>query len=537
MSARSGLLVAGLSLAIPAGLFTGMVMAEPYAYPAFLFAILLAVRAVERRTTATFVWTALAAVALVVIGGLQFGLFLPAVLAAALTVLPRHRRVTTVAGLLVFAVASALSVRFADQGVVAEVVGKARLLHQPIGQTAAWLGINAFLLAVAAGWVTAPGAVLGLADLIRSSHQDERFLGVISVLLLGGLLFEAATWSATFDRTYERFAFYGVPLILIGFVRWMERAAGRSPTFAMLGYACAAGAAVVPLAAGMHVDNPYAPPLTGLAFTDPASTAVVWAPLLAVTAIATGLVGYRHRRGLAVVAAAVALSSTAVAAAAVIRFAHSLPTTRTAVGAHAAYVTTSNEDAFAEMRTLFWNPNLDRVVVFGSGGAPDGFGGANAMLRPDGSLVTVAGTVIPGPFVASPNLLAVPSSSPAPLAVFAAPVDVLAFGWSGVDDYLAPFVRIVIAGRNRGANVQLRLRSDDGQKTMALRCPGRAQRFALGERATTILIHAPAHRVRTCDLRLIAGTGHRASWPQRRGPWDPFLAGRALIDASSVGLG
>ena len=408
--------------------------------------------------------------------------------------------------MLVFAIASTLSVRFADQGVVAEVVSKARLLHQPVGQTAAWLGINAFLLAVAAGWVTAPGAVLGLADLIRSSRQSDRFFGVLSVLLLAGLLFEAATWSATYDRTYERFAFYGVPLILIGFVRWMERAAARSAAFAVLGYACAAAAAVVPLAAGMHVDNPYAPPLTGLAFADPSSTAVVWAPLLVVAAVATGLVGYRHRRGLAVVAAAVALSSTAVAAAAVIRFAHSLPSTRADVRGNAVYVTTPDEDGFAEMRSLFWNPNLDRVVVFGGGNAPDGFGAIDAMLRPDGSLATVAGTVIPGPFVASPNLLALPSSSPAPLAVFGAPVDVLAFGWSGVDGYLAPYVRIFIAGRSHGANVRLRLHSDVGHKTIALSCAGRAQRFAVGERATTISIHAPAHLVRTCEFRLISGT-------------------------------
>ncbi len=504
VGSRPGLLVAVLSLVIPAGLFTGMVMAEPYAYPLFLVATLLAVRSVERRTVGSLLATVVAGISLIVVGGLQFGLFLPAVLAAALTVVPARRRVATASGLLIFAVASAVSVRYADQGVFAEVVGKARLLRQPFGRTATWLAINAFLLAVAAGWVTAPGAVLGFTDLTRSPKRIERFLGALSVLLLAGLLFEAATWSSTYDRAYQRFAFYGVPLILIGFVRWAECAARRSTAFAGLAYALAAAAVLVPLAAGMHVDNPYAPPLTGLAFAEPASTAVIWAPALAASAVAAGLLGHRRRGGIAALAIVIALSATTVAAAAVIRFARPLPAARAGLSHDAVYVTTSQEDPFAEMRTLFWNPNLDRLAVFG-GGAPDTFGSAEAALEPDGSLRDDAGHPIRGPFVASPTVLALPSSSSRPLAVFTAPVDVLAFGWD-TDGFLGPYVQLLAAGRAQGENVRLRLWSEHGRKTLILQCAGRVERLSIGRRPSSVSIRAAAHVVRSCDLRLVAGS-------------------------------
>src|SRR5207249_3186454 len=159
----------------------------------------------------------------------------------------------------------ALGTRFASQGVSSALASNAELLHQPLGPTLTWLWINLFLLAVSVGWVTAPGALVGLGALTRSSLRPERYLGVVSMLLVAGFLFEAAIWSSTFDRTYQRFAFYGAPLLLIAFARWAEQSRPRSAIFAGFGYCLGLTAATIPHTAGLHVDNPAAPPLTGLA--------------------------------------------------------------------------------------------------------------------------------------------------------------------------------------------------------------------------------------------------------------------------------
>jgi len=391
----ASLFAAALSLAVPAGLFTGAVMPEPYAYPAYLGVLLLAVDTVTRPTAGRIAAAAVSAVGLIFVGGLQFTVVLPALVAAGAAVLrTRRHRAVLLGGLALFASAVVLGARFASPG----LAGKAALLHQPLGPTLGWLGINAFLLAVGAGWATTPGGLVGIASLARSPRPSERFFGVAAILLVAGFLFEAALWSSTFDRTYQRFAFYAVPLLLIGFVTSAERVEGRRLAYAALGCLCAAGAAIVPFTAGMHVDNPYAPPLTGLALHRPSATAAIWAPLLAVTGLGACVAS---RRVITAAGGAIAVACGAVAAFAVIHFARQFPVTRLAVPAGAVYVSTPREDAFAEMRTLFWNPQIERVATLDGGTAPDGFAALQAVLRPDGTITDATGAAIRGPFVSA----------------------------------------------------------------------------------------------------------------------------------------
>src|SRR5438105_5008653 len=119
---RSGLLAAALSLAVPAGLFTGMVVAEPYAYTSLLSVLLLAVKCVDRYSRPRAAATAVAAVALILVGGLQFALVPPVMLVGSLVVVDRLRRTRIIATLLVFAAVGAFAAWFSVHDVLTEVV-------------------------------------------------------------------------------------------------------------------------------------------------------------------------------------------------------------------------------------------------------------------------------------------------------------------------------------------------------------------------------------------------------------------------------
>jgi len=457
------------------------------------------------------VLTAAAGVALLPIGGLQFGIFLPAVLVAHIAAAASSRRRTI---LLMSTVALLLGailglVVLGGRSPFSEFLTVLHQFDQPPGQVVSWLWINVFLLAVSAGWVVVPGVVLGLSSLTRSARLHERGIAVLLLALLVGLLYEAATWSAKYDRTYQRFAFYGVPLLLVGFVRWLEHERRERIVFAAVAYAAAAAALFTPLAGGMHVGGQYAPPLTGLAYADPASTAVAWAPILAVLATATGLVGQRFRRGLVVAATAVCVTACVVTSAAFVWFAHDLPALRLPLRGSTVYVTSPVEDGFAQMRNLFWNPAADRVVVAGGTVSPDGFAADPAELSAAGELV-VPGTdvAVGGPFVSGDGLLAArrgrPLTRDAAASQFGPPIDLLAIGWYS-DGYVAPYVLFYAAGGRSGTSRMVRVWSTTGPKRVEFSCPGGERRAAVGRKPVPFVIAVAPNATKLCSLRLIGG--------------------------------
>ena len=503
-STRAALLVAGVSLAIPAGVFSGMVMAEPYAYPAFLLAVLLAAGALETPTPVRLGTAVVAGAALILLGGLQFAYFLPAVIATWL-VTARSARLRLAAGATAAGaalLAAAVILVAGDTPPVSNVVSLLHQLHQPVGPLAAWLGIDAFLIAVAAGWVVVPGAILGLVALGRSARRGERILGTMGLILIVACLFEAADWSTKYDRAYERLAFYAVPLLLIGFARWLERE-GPTRAFSTLAYACAGTAILVPLASQMHIDGLYAPPLTGLAFGSPASTAVVWAPLLGLLAAGTGLVGQRRRGAVAAAAGCVAVGAGLVESLAVISFARDLPAPALGVRQPTAYVTTAAEDPFAEMRVLFWNPSATRVLLVGGGISPDGFPSTAVGLSARGALRELdAGRDADGPFIVGPDTLGLGRGRPA----FASPVRLLAFGWYPGEGSIAPFVRLYGAGGPHGLSAEIRLWSTTGAKTVVSSCTRPQTTTAVRVRPVSLPLVVAPRRLEMCVLRLTRGT-------------------------------
>ena len=67
-----------LALVIPAGAFTATLLAEPYAYPLFLVAVLVAVDAIARPTLVRHLAALGGAAGICFVGGLQFLYFVPA---------------------------------------------------------------------------------------------------------------------------------------------------------------------------------------------------------------------------------------------------------------------------------------------------------------------------------------------------------------------------------------------------------------------------------------------------------------------------
>jgi hypothetical protein len=185
-----------------------------------------------------------------------------------------------------------------------------------------------------------------------------------------------------------------------------------------------------------------------------------------------------------------------LAAIAVIHFARHFRMPRVDVPAGTVYAAAPGEDAFAEMRMLFWNPRIERVATFDGGPAPDGFPVLHAALQPDGSITDGAGGTIRGPFLAGPETVADPASN----RVFSAPVDALAFGWNRDRGTITTHARFLVAGRAKGTTLRLLLWTNRGPTTVEVLCDGRRQRGTAGASPVSFLLRARPGATETCDL-------------------------------------
>src|SRR5213078_1803830 len=88
-----------------------------------------------------------------------------------------------------------------------------------------WMGLETMLLAYASGWAIVPGALVGLAlVLFRPRSRAEIGFAVTSVLLVGGLLLEAAQIADTDSQRFqERYLFALVPLLAVAFGLYVKR--------------------------------------------------------------------------------------------------------------------------------------------------------------------------------------------------------------------------------------------------------------------------------------------------------------------------
>jgi hypothetical protein len=214
------LIVAGATVAGGGMLYHGYLTSEAAAYPVFLLAIAVCVRALAAPSRSRDL-IALAVLGLAVVTRAQF-LVLPLVFALSIVLVgrPVRRHSAALAGLggaaVIALVAGASSLGFYEG---------ARTLDYPLGETLRWSVWTAALLPFAAGMLVAPGALLGLASAVfRPRTAAERAFGAITGLLLSLMPLQAGLIAAgEAHKPFERYVFYLLPLIFLAFFAFAER--------------------------------------------------------------------------------------------------------------------------------------------------------------------------------------------------------------------------------------------------------------------------------------------------------------------------
>ena len=237
------LVVAGLTVAVPSSVYSGMVLTEAAAYVTGTLALLALLQVIERPTARRQLY-ALGAVALAALARPQLvalGAALPVGLALRWWLLPKltRPRVSTalrrlwptaaavgfvvVVGVAALASGHASLRDYRDVFRTYDVVDVARWSWYTLGN----LGLYVAIVPL----VAAPAA---LADLWRrgraGSVTDASFLGLFLTVNVVTILLVAAFSSATFggERLHDRYLFYVIPLWLVLFALWLVRGAPAS---------------------------------------------------------------------------------------------------------------------------------------------------------------------------------------------------------------------------------------------------------------------------------------------------------------------
>jgi hypothetical protein len=204
------LAAAALAVAIPDVGYGGWVLSEPFAYPLFVGAVVAGAASLARPTRSTqvlFVTFALATA----FARLQLVVLIPAYFVAALLLgRLRAQRATAIAlvvGGALFGVA------------VAGFYGTSRLGTF----SAAEVGRTALVLALAGGWIVVPAGLLGLVGAwLQPVNPEQRAFAAFAATAGGGVLVEAVLYGDT-SLVHERYAFYVLPLLFLGFAMHASR--------------------------------------------------------------------------------------------------------------------------------------------------------------------------------------------------------------------------------------------------------------------------------------------------------------------------
>ena len=213
------LIVAAATLAGGGMLYHGYLTSESAAYPVFLLAVAVSVRALAAPSRGRDL-LAVAVLFLAVLTRAQF-VVLPLVFVVAMLLVgrPLRRHVTALAALGLAAVLGLA----AGAGALGFYEG-ARELDYPLGETLRWTAWTAALLPFGVGLLVVPGAVLGLAHAVRDRRAGERAFGVVTTLLLVLMPLQAGLIaSGESHKPFERYVFYLAPLLFLAFFTFAER--------------------------------------------------------------------------------------------------------------------------------------------------------------------------------------------------------------------------------------------------------------------------------------------------------------------------
>ena len=387
---------ATLAVLVPDLFYVSYVLAEPISYPLVLGAAYAAVCALTKPTRLNqLAFVSLAGLA--AFGRIQFVVLPLAFLGAALFARTGLRRLRLTLGLFALA-----AVPVAVKG-LGYYSGVGEFSIDP-AQIVRWFGVDAMLLAYAAGWLLIPGALVALAT--PRGTAERAFTG-FTVLLAVGLFVEAALYATNTDgaggRFQERYLFTLCPLVAIGFGLSLRRR-GRAFFVATL-----LGAALLVAVSARHPlsgwtdklgrqDSPF---LMGVYRLEEAigyaNGSLLVAVVVALLAAGAVLVGVRPRLGgLAVSVVAVCLAAVGLGAWSLdARYSQKARETYFPADArwvdHAevgevTIVNTAGASRALTLEQMFWNRSITSLVRLDGAGRPDMFAAPKVVIGRDGGL-------------------------------------------------------------------------------------------------------------------------------------------------------
>lgn len=261
VSERASLVVALMSVLVPSMTYTGVVMTENAFYPAFLVTVLLIARAVREPTLGAQAWAllGLGLVALTRIQGLALvGSYLAAVLLYALTGRRGERgsylrRFLPTAVLVPAAVLAPLVVSTARGEGPFEWLGARSGTFDVLrlSEVPEWfVFLVADLVLYVAVVPAAATAVLLGTGLRAGAEARVRLFACVALPTVAALVASVSLVSAALDvdgteNLNERYVFYVVPLLFVGFALWIRQGLPRPRPWAGLGVAALCLLAIV----------------------------------------------------------------------------------------------------------------------------------------------------------------------------------------------------------------------------------------------------------------------------------------------------
>lgn len=405
-----GITVAALTVAVPDGVYSSTMLADPLAYPLVLAAVYAGVCVVTDPTLrAQLGFTVFSALA--VAARIQYVVVPLAVLGAELVadrgnVLRSVRRLWLSLALLIVPPLALFATLGSDRlfGVYANgdrAIHPMSVLH--------WIGREVMLLTYSSGWAIVPGALAGLAlALFRSRRRAELAFAVTTVLLACGLLLEAAQIADTDSQRFqERYLFAILPLLATAFGLYVKRGLPWRIPVGLLSAALLLLAARIPLSGYAAAHNKDDSPtlwavlrLEGLISVGNGSLAV--ALVAAALSVLAALVAFRKLPAafalLAAVAAGCALSAGATSFDQ--RTSKSLRNTLPADVRWVDHARLGAVDLVAppgsrqeqSWQQLFWNTSVKRLLLLGSPPI-DQFDAKRVRIASDGRLLVAGRTV------------------------------------------------------------------------------------------------------------------------------------------------
>jgi hypothetical protein len=385
---RPALAAAVLAVAIPDAGYGGWILSEPFAYPLFVGAIVAGASSLARptrRTQTIFLAFALAAA----FARMQLIVLIPAYFLAALLV----RRLRALRAIAVGAVAASALVGVAAAGFYhGSVVG---------ALSPAEAGRTALVLALAGGWIVVPAGLLGIVGAwLRPAVPEQRTFAAYAACAGGGVLLEAVLYGDT-SMVHERYAFYVLPLIFLGFALHASRGWPWLRAHALLAVTMLLVASSVTLA-GWSTSHSLL--LLGLVrlqqLTGSAGVAGITVALVA-GACSLGSIAFAWRRSTTAVAVC-GIAFCLIASALVTSFdgrnsrsmkAIYLPAGANWISAPATVVlgTAARPDVFQQ---FFWNRNAKTLALLPGVAVPDTFDATDTGVGPNGRLAGLAGRVV-----------------------------------------------------------------------------------------------------------------------------------------------